>query len=339
MANLFDISNRRYLGNKYKLTSFIREVVDCHCQNVNSVFDAFSGTGSVAYAFHDKILYVNDLMYSNYLASLCWFSPQKIRFDYLNSLADFYNTVDVANESNYMSDVFANTYFSDIVCRRIGYIRDDIQDKYEHGLVNEREQAIVITSLIYAMDRIANTCGHYDSYIQGGHFNNDFLLRLPHLDYEPNPLNQCFNLDANLLVDNIHCDLVYLDPPYNSRQYCDAYHLLENVALWQKPPVEGVAKKMNRSAMKSEYCRVNAGVALNDFVRKANCRYIVLSYNNNGEKLQVRSNAKISDEQILQILSEKGTVHVFEKDFRPFSAGRGQNDGNVERLFLCDVQR
>ena len=339
MAEYFYISNRRYLGNKYKLTPFIREVVDHHCQNVNTVFDAFAGTGSVAHAFRDKILYVNDLMYSNYLAALCWFSPQNVRLDYLYSLTDFYNSIDVVNERNYMSDIFSNTYFSDEVCRRIGFIRDDIQEKYEHGFVNERERAIIITALIYAMDRIANTCGHYDSFIQGAAFSDDFSLRIPLLDYEPNPMNRCYNQDANLLVNQIDCDLLYLDPPYNSRQYCDAYHLLENVALWQKPSVKGVAKKMDRSTMKSEYCRVTAGDALSVLVQRANCRYILLSYNNNGNNLQVRSNAKITDTRILQILSDKGDVRVFEKDFRPFSAGKGQNVGNVERLFLCVVRR
>jgi adenine-specific DNA-methyltransferase len=339
MAETFEISSRRYLGNKYKLTPFIRQVVEQNCPNVDSVFDAFAGTGSVAYAFRDKLLYVNDLMYSNYLASLAWFSPQEIRLDYLNALADLYNSVDVHGENNYMSDNFSNTYFSDIVCRRIGFIRDDIQDRYEGGVVNEREMAVIVTSLTYAMDRIASTCGHYDSFIQGADYNNEFVLRLPLLNYRPNPLNQCFNMDANQLVAQIHCDLMYLDPPYNSRQYCDAYHLLENIALWQKPEVEGVARKMDRTTMKSEYCRTTAGDMLADLVNRADCRFIALSYNNNGKKLQIRSNAKISDERIMDILSAKGEVHVFEQDFRPFSAGKGQNTGNKERLFLCVVRR
>ena len=339
MAETFDISSRRYLGNKYKLTPFIRSVVDQNCRDVRSVFDAFAGTGSVAHAFRDKLLYVNDLMYSNYLAALSWFSPQSIRVDYLHQLVDFYNQVDVRRERNYMSDNFSNTYFSDLVCRRIGFIRDDIQARYDNHEVNERERAIIITSLTYAMDRIANTCGHYDSFIQGTSFNNDLVLRLPDLSYTLNPGNHCFNMDANQLVGQIDCDLMYLDPPYNSRQYCDAYHLLENIALWEKPAVVGVARKMDRTSMKSEYCRATASDMLEDLVRRANCRYIALSYNNNGKKLQYRSNAKISDERIIEILSAKGEVHVFEQDFRPFSAGKGQNNGNKERLFLCVVQR
>lgn len=52
----FEINNRRYLGNKYKLLPFIRQVVDKECENINSVFDVFSGTGSVAFDFRDKQL-------------------------------------------------------------------------------------------------------------------------------------------------------------------------------------------------------------------------------------------------------------------------------------------
>ena len=56
--------------------------------------------------------------------------------------------------------------------------------------------------------------------------------------------------DANELVREIRADLVYIDPPYNSRQYCDIYHLLENVARWERPEVSGVARKMPRDELK-----------------------------------------------------------------------------------------
>ena len=46
--------------------------------------------------------------------------------------------------------------------------------------------------------------------------------------------------------------MIYIDPPYNSRQYSDAYHLVENIARWKKPEVFGVARKMDRKAIKEE---------------------------------------------------------------------------------------
>ena len=50
------INNRRYLGNKYSLTDFIRKTVDDNCKEINIVADIFSGTGAVSDAFRDKMI-------------------------------------------------------------------------------------------------------------------------------------------------------------------------------------------------------------------------------------------------------------------------------------------
>ena len=84
------------------------------------------------------------------------------------------------------------------------------------------------------MDKIANTCGHYDAYRKGIVFEKTLELYVPLAEIHNTVDNQCYNTDANELVKGISADLVYIDPPYNSRQYCDAYHLLENVARWEK---------------------------------------------------------------------------------------------------------
>ena len=105
------------------------------------------------------------------------------------------------------------------------------------------------------MDKIANTVGHYDAYRMNGNLNRELLLEMPELpSLAINVKNEVYKEDANELVKKIYADVVYIDPPYNSRQYCDAYHLLENVALWKKPRVYGNARKMDRSSLKSEYC-------------------------------------------------------------------------------------
>lgn len=91
LMDTFNISNRRYLGNKYKLSGWIREVVEKNCNEVNSFFDVFAGTGSVASAFLDKRLVVCDMMFCNYLAALCWFSPQNVDRAKVSELLDYYN--------------------------------------------------------------------------------------------------------------------------------------------------------------------------------------------------------------------------------------------------------
>lgn len=329
------INNRRYLGNKYKLLDFIKSTVNSECKSINTVADIFAGTGSVASAFSDKKLITNDILYFNYICHVAWFGAEKYDKNKIIDLVCFYNAVQ-PKEENYMSENFSDTFFSADDCRKIGFIREDIENKYKNGEINKRERALLITSLLYAMDKIANTCGHYDAYIHGAEFDRHLELAVPLASNENNENNQCYNEDANELVKRIEADLVYIDPPYNSRQYCDSYHLLENVAKWEKPKVSGVALKMDRSKLKSDYCTSSATKAFEDLVSHIKAKYILLSYNNMATKGNDRSNAKISDADIMRILSRKGRVKVFSESYRAFSAGKSNITGNEERLFLCE---
>jgi adenine-specific DNA-methyltransferase len=160
-------------------------------------------------------------------------------------------------------------------------------------------------------------------------------MYVPQARRDNNPANQCFNEDINVLAPRVTADLVYLDPPYNSRQYCDAYHVLENVARWEKPEVFGVAKKMDRTALKSAYCTKEATEAFADLIENINARYILLSYNNMENKGNERSNAKLADKDIMRILQNKGEVLVFEENYKAFTTGKSDIQDNAERLFLC----
>lgn len=328
------INNRRFLGNKYKLLDFIKGVVKSECEGISVVADIFAGTGAVASAFTDKEIITNDIMYSNYICHVAWFSPEKYDADKITKMIADYNAAQPMEE-NYMSINFADTYFSRQDCRKIGYIREDIERQFNEGNINDRERALLITSLLYGMDKIANTCGHYDAYRQGVKFEKTLELSVPVPENHLNEKNVCYNMDANELVKNIHADLVYIDPPYNSRQYCDAYHLLENVARWEKPEVFGVARKMDRSGLKSDYCTTNATRSFEELIDSINAKYILLSYNNMAEKGDGRSNAKISDDDIMRILQKKGEVKVFSESYRAFSAGKSDIQQHEERLFLC----
>ena len=331
------INNRLYLGNKYKLLPFIKSVVSENCIGVNSVADIFAGTGAVSSAFTDKRLITNDNLYSNYICHLAWFSPQPYSHDKVTNLIACYNEIKIKNE-NYMSENFADTFFSKSDCRKIGFIREDIEEKYCGGEITERERALLITSLLYAADKIANTCGHYDAFRRGVEFEKKLELSVPLPTDNLNAKNACYNEDTNELVKRISADLMYIDPPYNSRQYCDAYHLLENIARWEKPEVVGVARKMDRTQLKSDYCTNKATAAFENLIKNINAKYILLSYNNMAQKGNGRSNAKIADEDIVRILSAKGEAKTFTQDYKPFSAGKSDIGEHEERLFLCSCK-
>ena len=333
----FFINNRRYLGNKYSLTNFIKKIVKENCKNINIVADVFSGTGSVSEIFKDKQLITNDLLYCNYISNYAWFSNEDYSEEKIINIVYKYNMIKTS-ENNYVRENFANTFFLADDCSKIGYIREDIEKKYNKKEINYKEYSILITILLYAMDRIANTVGHYDAYRKNIEFDKELYLGIMLPDKNLNKDNKCYNKDANELVKNIDCDLLYLDPPYNSRQYSDAYHLLENIARWEKPEVFGVARKMDRKIIKSSYCTVEATQKFRELIENTSAKYILLSYNNMSEKGDDRSNAKISDKDILEILEKKGKVTIFEEKYKVFSTGKSNVKDNKERLFLCEVE-
>lgn len=341
---MLSIQNRRYLGNKYKLLGFIDETIQAHCPGIGSLFDVFAGTGVVAYHFMERMRVVtNDILYSNYLTHIAFMSDLPVRGETVAREVELYNSLEPGElEDNYMSENFGNTYFSYDDCKKIGFIRERIQRLYESDAINERERAVLITILLYAMDRVANTCGHYDAYRKGAAFDRKLVFMPLDLHARAKGKNVFLNGDSNALVkaeDFPEVDCVYCDPPYNSRNYCDMYHVLENVAKWEKPEVTGVARKMDRRGLKSRYCGKSAAAAFEDLVAHLKCKYIVLSYNNTGESADDRSNARMSDEDILRILSKRGSVKIYSRRYKAFTAGKSENSGNEERLFVCTVRR
>lgn len=333
----FDINNRRYLGGKTKLLSFINSVVNENCKNVNVVADIFAGTGVVANQFNlqGKKVIVNDILYSNYLSYLTWFGYDEVDYNKIRNFINYFNDLKPTTE-NYFSENFSDNYFTHDNAMKIGEIREEI-DKY-NGVLSERERAILITSLIYGMDKVANTVGHYDAYRRNMDSFKGITLLNPLTNDKFNKENEIYNMDANELVKNINADLVYIDTPYNSRQYGDSYHLLENVAEWKKPEVTGVAKKMvNRSHIKSDYCTSKAVQAFSNLINNIKSKYILVSYSNMAEKGVGRSNAKISNDEIKHVLSNKGKVKIFSTNFKAYTTGKSFINDHKEILYLCTI--
>jgi adenine-specific DNA-methyltransferase len=235
---------------------------------------------------------------------------------------------------NYVSKNFGGTYFTLENAKKIGAIREEIESLQ----ITEEEKAILLTSLLYAMDKVANTVGHYEAYRKILDTTQEIRLMVPDINVQNNQNNKIYNKDANDLIKEIECDVLYIDPPYNSRQYGDAYHLLENIISWKKPKVLGIAKKMEeREHLKSKYCLKSAPEAFRELILNAKTKHILLSYNNTADSKNSRSNARISDKSILETLRLRGRVDIFERDYRGFTAGKSDASGNSERVFYCRV--
>lgn len=332
------ITQRRYLGSKTKLLYFIDSILETEKIEFNSFADIFAGTGAVANHFYNRSnIIINDILDSNSHIYLAYFGKEEIREKKLKEYLKHYNSIDVKKyDDNYFSKNFSNTYFDKENSKKIGIIRDDIEKLFEEKIITNREKSYLLTSLIYALDRIANTVGHYDAYRKIA-IPRKKLFLLP-LDITNSKYTaEIYKDDANNLVKRIRADVVYIDPPYNSRQYSDSYHLLENIATWKKEKVFGVAKKIDRSHIKSKYNMKSAGVAFGDLIDNINAKYILVSYNDMGTSGNARSQSRISDHEILSALKRRGEVQIYETAFKQFTTGKSSKNDLKERIFLCKV--
>lgn len=335
---MYNIENRRYLGAKTKLLPFIEDVIKKENIQGETFLDLFGGTGVVANHFtKDYSVTVNDLLKSNTILYSGWFEGSNIDSVKVDKILLDYNNIDISKiRENYFSKNFSDTYFTKENCKLIGYIRNDIEKKYKNKHITLIEKNYLITSLIYSLDSIANTVGHYDAYRKKELIQKKLVLQ--HLNVNTTKDISIYNLNANILVKQIKADITYIDPPYNSRQYSDAYHLLENIATWEKPEVFGVAKKMDRTHIKSDYCTVRATESFRDLIENIESKYIIVSFNNMEQKGAGRSQSKITNNDMYEILSEKGHTTIHRKQYKYYSTGKSSVKNHEELLFVCKVE-
>ena len=205
--------------------------------------------------------------------------------------------------------------------------------------MSEREYFSLLSSLIFYTDKIANTCGHFESFLSKKPKDSSVKAEALNLENVPNCL--IFNQDANDLVKKIdYVDVAYVDPPYNARQYVNFYHVLENLARWQKPAVfEGNSMKFKRDNLKSGYSRSCAPKLMEDLITHINAKLIVVSYNNTYNAKSGASNNKITEDQLYKILTKKGRTTIKRIDYKFFNAGKTDLKNHQELLFICEVAK
>lgn len=335
------INNRRYIGCKTKLLDFIYDSIQEYNFFVGSVVaDIFAGTGVVANKFAENgyRTILNDTLYSNYVVYKALLGEGVIRNDVIKSTIETLNEINGCTlESNYFSNIYGDKYFSINDAKKIGFIRDYIENHINE--FTDREYYYLISSLLYACDKKANTVGHFESYLSQKPIDKGIQLELFDINEDIIPAT-IFNMDANELADIIEADIVYIDPPYNARQYVNFYHVLENLARWNKPTeFEGDSMKFKRNELKSDYCRKKAPELFRDLILKLKCKLIVVSYNNTYKAGSISSINTISQEQIIETLELRGNVTVKQIDYKAFNSGKTEMNGHKELLYICEVKK
>ncbi len=332
--------NRKYLGSKRQLREWLADRI-CSVAGLPRVFlDGFFGTGAVSIAMARRgtaRIVAVDTLRSNcvILRGFAGWTPA------MAGLLDRLNAV--APKEGYVRENYGGTYFTEENCRRMDGIREEIAGMKAAGEISDAAHDAALASFLLAADRVANTLGQYDAFMKniGGQSRVDgrhvldervrspFLLRP--LERLPGALIDVREGDMNSLAPGIEADVAYFDPPYNHRQYCDNYHVLENLARWQKPPLFGKTRKFDRSGLHSPYSRKReAAEALRGLVAATRAAHLFLSYSSEGI---------LPPEQILGILSSRGRPSVTEISYPVFGNGAGVSSRRsvVERLFHVAV--
>ena len=338
---MFNMYNRRYTGSKYKLMEWIRELIKDNCEG-KTFFDVFAGTGVVTeYLINDyEKFIINDFLYSNEVIYKGFLLQENYDMDKLANIVELYNKKDRTKlKDNYVSINFGNKYFNDSDAKLIGKIREDLGNKISKKEINNKEYYILLSPLLFSIDKIANTCGHYDAYRKIDNIESKFKYEL----ILPKKLNkkqkiEIFREDSNKLAKKVKADIAFIDPPYNSRQYSRFYHVLENITKWEKPELYGTALKPKEENM-SEYCKTSAPTIFKDLIDNLNVKYIVVTYNNTYNSKSSSSKNKITLEEIKEILEEKGKTKVFDKPYKFFNAGKTDLKNHKEYVFITKVEK
>jgi len=305
-----------YIGSKYKLSSWIKEEITKKIEPKNKVFcDLFAGTGIIGRVFKKEVKQIisNDIEYyayvlnRNYIANHTNLKEKLEIIDYLNNLPLKEGFI----YKNYCSPA-NRLYFSDENGKKIDTIRMEIE-KFRD---DENLYYFLLASLIESADKVANTASVYGAFLKKIKNSAQKKLILEPAIYEENENEHLvFNDDANNLIKKIKGDILYLDPPYNQRQYGANYHLLNTIAEYKEFIPKG--KTGLRDYQKSSYCRKNeVQKNFEELIKEADFEYIFLSYNNEG---------LMSEEEIREIMSKFGKYELIKKEYQRFKADNKRN--------------
>jgi adenine-specific DNA-methyltransferase len=353
----------RYIGNKTKLLGFLADVLTQVGIAPGRAHDAFAGTASVARSLKASGWRVesSDVMTYSYVFQRAYvvarhgpdarrvaagdadlrralrartFAP--VARDGLSVLAEYLSTW-VEPERGFISQHFSaasgRMYFTDENARRIDGARHALHRWSEAGLVSEDAYYLLLAAIIEAADRVANTAGIYAAYIKKWQPNATKTFRMqPARPASRAGGSRAHREDATAVARKVgRVDLLYVDPPYNARQYSGYYHIPEIIAKgWfgDLPVVRGKTGLPVDRPPPSAWCnKAGAAMALDELLGATGARHVLVSYNTEGI---------LPDAQFLDILGNRAVAQV-QRFEQPYKRYRADQDGERRRYRASGV--
>lgn len=354
---LKEIPPFRIIGSKYNTLFDIYKLLKKENVKGNSFFDVFSGSGVVGRFFKKMYSIIsNDNLYFSYVLQRGLIEINNIpSFSNLNlnnlsseprkriyQILNYLNTLEGIEGYIYKHYTPASKYIDGIERKyfmlkngmKIDAVRTKIEEWFEKGCILEDEYFYLLTSLLIAVQKIANISGTYGAFNKFWDPRAHKPLTLKYIEVIPSKFTHiAYNEDIFNLLDRITCDIAYIDPPYNSRQYIANYHLLETIAKYDNPKIKGktgIREYGNRE--KSVFCsKEEVRNAFLKLLTELKTKYVVISYNSEG---------LLSKNQIIQILEDRGIkkIRFYEIPYRRFKSNNYSKKNRVSEYLFIGVK-
>lgn len=319
----------KYVGSKLKILPYILDL-SAKLDHVDRVLDGFSGSTRVSQAFAQLGYQVtaNDIAIWSEVFALCYLKSKKDDafyqhiLDHLNSLKAYHGWY----TEKYSAELTGEKKpFQLKNTKKLDAIRDEIE---KLDLAWE-DKCVILTSLVYALDSVDSTLGHYVSYLSkwSPRSHRDLFLRLPKR-FKHQGGHRVIRGDIFDTIAKNEFDLAYFDPPYGSNnakmppsrvRYAAYYHIWTTIIKHDKPEVFGKvnrrtdSKDLESSSVFEEFRKDQNGnfiamKALHKLIKRTKARYILLSYSSGG---------RATKQELSNIIDEAGSLSEFvEIDYK-----------------------
>ncbi len=317
----------KYAGSKQKmLGALIRAMQDLP---VKSVLDGFAGTTRVSQALAGLGYGVtcNDSAIWSQVFGMCHLTA-RAGWPYYQELIDHLNGI--SGYDGWFTQHYGGVATSQSAVQQDGLKRpwqvhntrklDGIREEIDRLKLSDVDRAVALTSLIYALDKVDNTLGHYASYLKdwSPRSYNEMSLRVP-LMIAYNRDHRVVRRDIFDALADTKVDLAYFDPPYGSNndkmppsrvRYAGYYHLWTTVCLNDRPDLFGKAKRRIDSrdrVASSEFEEFRRGPdgrfiavkAVERLIASTEASFVVLSYSSGG---------RATADELLEVLRASGKL-------------------------------
>ncbi len=358
-----------YIGNKRKLLPLIRQAINHTGLESGTLFDAFAGSGVVsrlAKSMGFRVIANDWEPYSQVINNTYISTNTPPEFAGLGGLESAIATLNglpgckgyIARHYCPSDDEDYDTatermFYTQENGRRIDAMREQILQWRGDGCISAEEESVLLAPLIYQASYCSNTSGVFKGFHNGWggatktawYRIRSYLTLRPPLFLDNKHENLVFRENASELASEIECDIAYLDPPYNQHQYGSNYHLLNTVALWDKPPInpfisgngaqdKAAIRRDWRTLRRSPYCyRRSALDSFQDLIRRLKARYVLVSYSTDGI---------IGVDDLLSSLGQLGALSIVRKQYKRYrvsSQRPSPRPHTVEFVAIVDMRK